>query len=46
MTYWLGKDVNVYMTTEQKFLAVSGQSDTSGMSATYSGSKGNIGTGD
>jgi len=46
MTYWLGKDVNIHMTTEQKYLAVSGQSDTSGMSATFSGSKSNIGTGD
>ena len=46
MTYWIGKDVDIYMTTEQKYLAVSGQSDTSGMTATYSGTKTNIGTGD
>ena len=46
MTYWIGKDVDVYMTTEQKFLAVSGNITADGMSATYSGTKSNIGTGD
>ena len=35
MTYWLGKDVEVYMTTEQKWLAVSGTYNVTGMTARH-----------
>jgi len=45
MTYWLGKDVDIYMTTEQIHLAVSGNNATSGMSPVLSGTSTNIGTG-
>jgi len=45
MTYWLGKDVNIYMTTEQGALSVSGNASTDGMSALTSGNgvKNNVG---
>ena len=46
MTYWIGKDVDIYMTTEQKYLAVSGQSNVSGMSPVSGSIWSNIGTGD
>jgi hypothetical protein len=45
MTYWIGKDVDIYMTTEQAHLAVSGQNASSGMSPVISGASSNIGTG-
>ena len=45
MTYWIGKDVDIYMTTEQIHLAVSGTEATDGMSAVVSGTSSNIGTG-
>ena len=46
MTYWLGKDVEVYMTTEQKYLAVSGTFNVTGMSAVSGAADANISTGD
>ncbi len=46
MTYWIGKDVDIYMTTEQKYLAVSGNKGTSGMSAVSGSIWSNVGTGD
>ena len=45
MTYWIGKDVDIYMTTEQVHLAVSGQNATSGMTPVVSGTSTNVGTG-
>tara|TARA_R100000995_G_scaffold77769_1_gene48010 strand:+ start:791 stop:1471 length:681 start_codon:yes stop_codon:yes gene_type:complete len=48
MTYWVGKDVDLFMTTEQALLGVSGNTTANGMSAVYSGQawSANIGTGD
>ena len=45
MTYWLGKDVEVYMTTEQKWLAVSGTYNVTGMTAVSGATDANISTG-
>jgi len=46
MTYWLGKDVDIFMTTEQKHLAVSGNYAATGMTTHVSGTDANISTGD
>ena len=46
MTYWIGKDVDIYMTTEQKYLAVSGNKGSSGMTAISGSIWSNVGTGD
>ena len=46
MTYWLGKDVDIYITTEQLYLAVSGNITTNGMTAVSGAIWDNVGTGD
>ena len=46
MTYWLGKDVDIYITTEQLNLAVSGNITTNGMTAVSGAIWDNVGTGD
>ena len=43
MTYWLGKDVDIFMTTEHSSLGVSGNINATGMATTFSGSVSNIG---
>ena len=45
MTYWLGKDVDIFMTTEQEHLAVSGTYNVAGMTTHVSGTDANISTG-
>ena len=45
MTYWLGKDVEIFMTTEQKNLAVSGNYAATGMTAVAAATDANISTG-
>ena len=45
MTYWLGKDVDIFMTTEQKWLAVSGTYNVTGMTAVSGATDANISTG-
>ena len=45
MTYWLGKDVDIFMTTEQRRLAVSGNYAATGMTTHVSGTDANISTG-
>lgn len=45
MTYWLGKDVDIFMTTEQRYLGVSGTYNTAGMSAVSGAADANISTG-
>jgi len=45
MTYWLGKDVDIFMTTEQRHLGVSGTFNVAGMLPIHSGSDVNISTG-
>tara|TARA_R100001594_G_scaffold47947_1_gene80832 strand:- start:7953 stop:8603 length:651 start_codon:yes stop_codon:yes gene_type:complete len=46
MTYWLGKDVDIFMTTEQKWLAVSGNYNATGMAAVSGAADTNISTGE
>ena len=45
MTYWLGKDVDIFMPTEQKWLAVSGTYNAAGMTAVSGATDANISTG-
>jgi len=46
MTYWLGKDVDIFMTTESPEMSVSGNITTTGMTAISGAIWNNVGTGD